>query len=297
MHIDQVSISEVLASDLIRDQFPQFEGEEIADLRSAGTVNAIFRIGSAHAARFPLRRIDPPTCLGLLEAEVRALKELATACPFPVPGPIAIGEPGGGYPMPWLVQTWIEGTPATPSGLSTSSVFARDLSDLVASLRKADLNGRRFDGQGRGGKLTDHDAWMETCFTNSEDLLDVERLRRLWSEFRELPAPGLEVMSHRDLIPANLLVQGDRLVGVLDGGAFGPADPALDLVAGWHLLDRERRGLFFDALEVGSLERSRSAAWAFVQAMGLVWYYQTSNPTMSALGQSTLARLLEISGT
>lgn len=297
MHIDQVSISEEVAGDLIRDQFPQFEGEEIADLRSTGTVNALFRIGSGHAARFPLRRMDPLTCLGLLEAEMRALKELALFCPFPVPRPIGIGKPGGGFPMPWLVQTWIEGIPATPSGLSTSPVFARDLADLIASLRRADLEGRRFDGQGRGGKLPDHDAWMKTCFTNSEDLLDVERLRRLWSEIRELPAPGFEVMSHRDLIPANLLVRGDRLVGVLDGGAFGPADPALDLVAGWHLLDRERGELFFDALEAGSLERSRSAAWAFVQAMGLVWYYQTSNPTMCALGQSTLARLLETSGT
>jgi aminoglycoside phosphotransferase (APT) family kinase protein len=36
-------------------------------------------------------------------------------------------------------------------------------------------------------------------------------------------------------------VRGEHLVGVLDGGGFGPADPALDLVAAWHLLDYEER--------------------------------------------------------
>ena len=94
----------------------------------------------------------------------------------------------------------------------------------------------------------------------------------------------------------NLLVRGERLVGVLDGGGFGPADPALDLVAGWHLLDRERRAVFRDAVGSDELEWQRGAAWAFEQAIGLVWYYRESNPTMSALGDSTIARLLESFG-
>lgn len=40
-----------------------------------------------------------------------------------------------------------------------------------------------------------------------------------------------DVMSHRDLIPGNILVSGGRLTGILDAGDLGPADPALDLVA------------------------------------------------------------------
>ena len=42
MHSDQVHIELDLARDLIRDQFPQFEDEEIVALATAGTVNAIF---------------------------------------------------------------------------------------------------------------------------------------------------------------------------------------------------------------------------------------------------------------
>jgi hypothetical protein len=33
-------------------------------------------------------------------------------------------------------------------------------------------------------------------------------------------------------------------------------------------------------------------AWAFQQAMGLVWYYAASNPAVSRLGRRTLDRIL-----
>jgi hypothetical protein len=33
-------------------------------------------------------------------------------------------------------------------------------------------------------------------------------------------------------------------------------------------------------------------AWAFVQAMGLVWYYEVNNPLVSLWGRRTLDRLL-----
>ena len=40
------------------------------------------------------------------------------------------------------------------------------------------------------------------------------------------------------------------------------------------------------------VERERGKAWAFQQAMGLVWYYADSNPAMSRTGRRTLARIL-----
>ncbi len=293
MHSDQLDIEAALARDLIYDQFPDFRGEEIVALKTAATVHAIFRIGFGHAARFPLQMMDPAKCSGLLESEAKASAEFNERCAVPSPRPIGMGRPGAGYPLPWSVQTWIEGETATPSAPGNSSAFAYDLARLVASLRAADLNGRTFDGRNRGGSFAQHDGWMEVCLSKSENLLDAERLRRMWGTFRELPSLGREAMSHKDLIPANLLVQGGRLVGVLDTGGFGPADPALDLVAGWHLLDRDNRAVFREALNIGELEWRRGAAWAFQQAMGLVWYYEETNPTMSELGRSTISRLLE----
>ncbi|MCB5293400.1 phosphotransferase [Arthrobacter sp. SO3] len=195
------------------------------------------------------------------------------------------------YPLPWSVQTWVPGITATPNGLSHSEPFARDLVALICSFRAADTRGRPFASTGRGGDLKESDEWMEVCFHESTDLLPVDRLRTLWEAFRSLPAARSVVMNHSDLIPGNLLVEGDRLIGVLDGGGFAPADPSLDLVAAWHMLDDGRRALIRNDLACDELEWWRGAAWAFQQAMGLVWYYRETNPGMSALGQSTLARI------
>ncbi len=194
--------------------------------------------------------------------------------------------------MPWSIQTWIDGQVATPDGLASSTNFALEIANLITNLRSINVNGRSFDGVGRGGNLTQHDQWVHLCLERSERLLDVPRLRRLWVGLRLLPSAGPDVMSHKDLIPPNLLVRDDRLTGVLDTGGFGPADPALDLVAAWHHFDHQCRQLIRGQLACGNVEWQRGAAWAFVQAIGLVWHYQETNPTMAALGRSTLRRLL-----
>jgi aminoglycoside phosphotransferase (APT) family kinase protein len=293
MHDDQVDVTAATVATLIQEQFPQWHGRAIRLLPSTGTVNAIFRIGNDLSARFPLRLTEADEALAVLEQEARASAELAQVSPFPVPEPVALGKPGAGYPMPWAVQTWLPGTIAFEADPSGSDAFAVDLATFIAALRNADTRGRLFSGEGRGGVLTDHDDWMAKCFEESEGLLDVPRLRELWSHFRELPRTSADVMSHRDLIPGNILVTGDRLTGVLDTGGFGPADPALDLVGAWHLLQAGPRRVLRQTLGCDDLEWERGKAWAFEQAMGLVWYYIESNPTMSELGRRTLARILE----
>jgi aminoglycoside phosphotransferase (APT) family kinase protein len=293
MHDDQVDVGTQTVAALIREQFPQWGGEEIRLLRSSGTVNTIFRVGSDLAARFPLRMADAGQKRAELEREAEASAELARISPFPVPEPVALGEPGAGYPMPWSVQTWLPGTVASDADPSGSPAFAQDLAIFLAALREAGTRGRRFNGEGRGGVLTRHEEWLEKCFAQSEGLLDVPRLRQVWGELRELPRESEDVMSHGDLIPGNVLVAGDRLCGVLDAGGFGPADPALDLVSAWHLLRTGPRDVLRRALGCADLEWERGKAWAFVQAMGVVWYYVESNPTMSRMGRRTLSRVLE----
>jgi aminoglycoside phosphotransferase (APT) family kinase protein len=132
---------------------------------------------------------------------------------------------------------------------------------------------------------------METCFRESAGLLDVTRLRAMWAGMRTLPEVDADVMCHGDLIPPNVLVRGSRLAGVLDTGGFAAADPALDLVSAWHLLDNGPRAALREALGCGDVQWRRGMAWAFQQAMGLVWYYAQSNPAMSRFGRRTLLRL------
>ena len=285
MHPGQLDVAPETVRRLVASQFPRWRELPLRAVQTQGTVNALFRLGDDLVARFPLVAATRER----LEAEASAARELLGRTRFATPEPVALGEPGPGYPLPWSVQTWVPGTVATPDG--HSDALAHDLAEFIAGVRAIDTRGRTFSGDNRGGHLPDHDAWMETCLERSEEVLDVPPLRRLWAAFRALPREGGDVMTHGDLIPGNLLVDGGRLTGVIDVGGLGPADPALDLVAAWHLLEPGPRQALRADLGCGDLEWARGAAWAFEQAMGLVWYYAETNPVMSHMGRRTLERL------
>jgi aminoglycoside phosphotransferase (APT) family kinase protein len=292
MHDDQLTVDEGQVAALIADELPGYAGLPVEHLSGSGTVNAVFRVGGHLTARFPLRPDDPDHVRSSLEREADAADELRLVSPFATPRPVHIGNPGHGYPMPWSAQTWLDGRPATPTSCADSEAFAHDLATLIGALREADTRGRPFDGGGRGGDLTDHDAWMDECLDKSRDLIDTAALRRLWSSYRELPREDPDLMSHTDLIPGNMLVDDDRLVGVLDGGGYRAADPALDLVCAWHVLGRNAREVLRRELPCPDLQWERGKAWAFEQAAGAYWYYQDTNPPMALMGRTTLDRLI-----
>ncbi|HEY3923561.1 MAG TPA: aminoglycoside phosphotransferase family protein [Acidothermaceae bacterium] len=292
MHAGQLTVTVETVRSLVDEQFPAWRALPIQVVDSQGTVNAIFRIGERLVARFPLQGSDAGVVLRSLEAESSAAAELVGRTRFATPDPVAIGVPGAGHTLPWAVQTWLQGVVAADDDPSESVAFAHDLAEFVQNVRAIDTHGRSFRGTGRGGDLQAHDAWMETCFRNSEQILDVPRLRRMWETFRELPRSAApDVMTHGDLIPGNLLVRDGRLVGVLDVGGLGPADPALDLVGAWHVLEEGPRRAFRDDLGCDDLEWERGKAWAFEQSMGAVSYHIESNQTMSRMGICTLGRI------
>jgi aminoglycoside phosphotransferase (APT) family kinase protein len=295
MHDNQRDITLAVVRSLVGRQFPRWGSLPVSRVAAAGTVNAIFRIGDRYAARFPLEGDDADRVRRSLETEAEAAAELAGRTRFHTPEPVALGEPGPGYPLPWSVQTWLPGEVATDADAGDSVPFAVDLAEFIGGVRSIPTLRRTFTGRGRGGDLRDHDEWLETCFARSAGLLDVGRLRALWAALRDLPrGAAADVMNHGDLMPGNVLVAGRpaRLTGVLDVGGLQAADPALDLVSAWHVLEAGPRRAMRDALGSGDLEWARGKAWAFQQSMGLVWYYADSNPVMAGIGRRTLDRLL-----
>lgn len=233
MHAGQLAVSAGQVGRLVADQFPAWAGLAVTPVASAGTVNALFRLGDALVARFPLLPGDPDAVLGQLRDEAARTAELHAGTSVPTPEPVAIGRPGHGYPLPWAVQTWLAGRDAFTEDPAGSVAFAHNLAGFIAGLRGLDTRGRRFAGGGRGGELAAHDDWVAFCLERSGDLFDVPLLREWWTQWRVLPRNDPDVMSHTDLIPGNLLVRDGRLAGVLDVGGFGPADPALDVGAAW----------------------------------------------------------------
>lgn len=290
MHDDEVDIEIGTVESLLADQFPRLAGE-VVRLPSTGTVNAVFRIGDRHVARFPRRGDDLRRVAKQLLEERRAAAEFADiVAALGAPRPVAIGVPGEGYPLPWSIMTWVSGATATPH---EPERVASELASAIVEIRRHPTKGRTFSGRGRGGDLRSHDDWVRKCLDRSLGLIDIEAARQLWGQLRDLPRSQADTMTHGDLIPGNVLVRDGCLVGLLDTGGFGPADPALDTIAAWHLFDAGPRAVFRETLACGDLEWERSRAWAFEQALGAAWYYQHTNAAMFTMGMTTLRRLLE----
>ena len=293
MHPNQLTVSPLTVGALIAEQFPQWADLPIESVSGAGTVNAIFRVGEHVVARFPLEPSDDTAEVRHeLELEAAAAEELNGRTPVLTPTPLGIGEPGAGYPLPWSVFTWLPGETVTADSCSQSDSFATDLGAFISAVRAIDTCGRSYDGNGRGGDLESYDEWIELCLANSEGLLDVPRLRAIWDQIRTLPRGDTpDVMNHGDLIPPNVLSVDGHLAGVLDVSGFKAADPALDLVGAWHLLDVPRRERLRSYLGCDDDEWQRGRGWAFQQAIGAVWYYADSNPVMSRNCRRTLERI------
>lgn len=293
IHDDQLAIDALLVSRLILGQFPEWDGLPVTRLSSDGTVNAIYRLGDELTVRLPLLPGDPAHVRAELELEARASRAFAQISPVSSPEPVAIGAPGEGYPLPWSVQTFLPGTDAGADvAAQASTAFADDLARLVGALREADPDHVEPREVWRGGDLGAKDAWVQESLDKSVHLVDVPRLRKLWSELRELPRAGADVPAHGDLIPGNILLRGDRLAGVLDTGGCGVTDRGLDLLAGWHLLEDGPRERFLRTLDVTDLEWRRATAWALEQSIGAAWYYEHTNKPMFTMGMRTLRRIL-----
>lgn len=127
MHPHHVVVTVDTVSRLVAEQCPRWVDLPIREVASHGTVNALFRIGDRFAARFPLEPGDVEGKLRWLTSEAQAAGELLGRTRFPTPEPIALGEPGAGYPLPWSVQTWVPGTDATAADPASPSPWLMTL--------------------------------------------------------------------------------------------------------------------------------------------------------------------------
>ncbi len=88
MHADEVEIDAGLVSRLVAAQFPRWADLPIMTVLSAGTDNAIYRLGDDMAVRLP--RI--PGAVAHIEKEQRWLPRLAPLLPLSIPVPLGRGE-------------------------------------------------------------------------------------------------------------------------------------------------------------------------------------------------------------
>lgn len=277
---------------LLTSQFPRRAGLPIERVESAGTENALYRLGAERVARLPLL----PRPLTEVEKEHRWLPELARHLPLEIPVPLALGEPGEGYACHWSVYRWLEGEIATPDGLADPREAASALARFVLALQRVDTAGGPAPGKHnfyRGVPLALRDTITRKSIAALHGRVDVDAVTRAWDAALHTPAwPGPPVWIHGDIQPGNLLSRHGRLSAVIDFGGLGVGDPAVDLIVAWNFLPTEARATFRAELGVDDATWARGRGWALSVSLVALPYYQTTNPAHAAMSRHTIAEVL-----
>jgi aminoglycoside phosphotransferase (APT) family kinase protein len=276
MHDDEVDTDAALVRRLLAEQHPQWADLPIERVPSAGTDNAMYRLGNHLAVRLP--RIH--WAVDNVAKEQRWLPALAPHLPLAVPRPVAAGEPVAEFPYPWGVVEWLPGEMASLECLSDPVEAALDLAAFVRALQAVDAtDGPRHP---RGGPLRHSDESVRRTLAELEGELDVAAALEVWEQALAAPAhSGPPVWFHGDLADLNLLAVGGRLSAVLDWGTCGVGDPAIESRVAWNLFPPAARQAYRDALAIDDATWARGKGWVLTGIFGLT-YYRDTNPVLVA---------------
>lgn len=287
VHDDELTVTADQVRALVADQHPRWRDLPVRPLPHRGTDHALFRLGDDLAVRMP--RIA--WARDAADRERDSTGRLSALVGVEAPVPVAAGRPGHGYPWRWSVVRWVAGS--TPSRPTVE--LALDLADVVGRLRAVDLPGRRNDRRAHPlGDLTEQVAADADAV---RDEVPVDLVLRAWAQSCAAdPWDGRGVWLHGDLAPGNLVVRDGRLVGLLDWGGAGLADPAGDLGPAWNFLDAPSRATFRDALGDDHATWLRGRGWALRQALLQLPYYRTRYVPLADHARATIRAVLQDAG-
>ncbi len=287
MHSDEIDIDEALVRRLLAAQMADFAGLAITRVEPWGTDNAIWQLGDDFVVRLP--RIH--WAVDQVERDALWLPRIAPHLPVAVPEPIAIGEPGDGYPYPWAVHRWLPGDGATLGRMKDPLSFALDLAEVVSALWTVPIEGAP-PASNRARPLREYSDATRQVIEGASHLIDAKAATRVWEEALDAqPHQGSAVWVHGD-IEGNCLVREGHLSGVVDWGSACAGDPAVDVQVVWSpLFTDESRGAFLDALDIDAATLARSRGAAITQACAALPYYLHTYPLIVERSWHKLAAL------
>jgi aminoglycoside phosphotransferase (APT) family kinase protein len=296
----EVEVSADLVRRLLADQHPDLARLPVEFLAN-GWDNELYRVGDELVARLPRRALGAQ----IIKNEQRWLPGLAPRLPLPVPYRERTGVPGCGYPYSWSVVPYLPGVPAAQASSFDPVAAAAVVGGFLGALHvpaPADAPANPFRGVPLAQRAGTFAANLATLGSQA-DLGQAARdaVLRVWDA--ALAARGYDgppVWLHGDLHPANILVTGGQVSGVIDFGDITAGDPASDLSVAWMLLPLDCHEAFWSSYQaaggVGRLVddalRTRARGWAL--SLAVVFLARSEdNPVLLQVGRRTLRTVLE----
>ena len=301
--MDGIEIDETLVRSLLREQHPDLAELALREV-DGGWDNRMWRLGENLAVRLP----RTPRAPSLLRTEQRWLPSVTAGLPLPVPVQVRVGEPSGLFAWTWTVTSWVDGDPADRAPVTDPS-SADALAGFLRALHRpapdeAPFNANR--GVALAGVQDNLYDWLPVLADGDfgGDLpgdKTAAAVADVWEGAVAAPAwKGAPVWLHADLHPANVVVSGGALSGVIDFGDMCAGDPAADLSAAWLVLPAGSASRFFDAYgDADDATIQRARGWAALRALVLIGIGQAGErgrpggkPTWKPAGWAALNRVL-----
>src|SRR5579862_6898225 len=209
---------------LLATQFPRWAQLPIRPVTPSGWDNRTFHLGKDMVVRMP-RAVEYAAAV---EKEQRWLPKLASWLPAAIPTPLALGQPGCGYPWQWSIYGWLEGKTAALERIADLRGFAAELGQFLVALRGIDSSGGPPPGPQNfhsGGTLSDYDAQTSHAISVLTPKIDAAAVARVWEAALATTWRGPPVWVHGDISANNLLVRNGHLGAVMTLDSWRSAIP------------------------------------------------------------------------
>lgn len=293
-----VEVDAAMVARLVGAQHPSFAGP--VELVANGWDNAVFRLGDAWAVRMPRRELGDR----LVRSEQRWLPVVAGSLPDGVraPVPVAVGEPGDGYPYAWSITPWFDGVPAASVAPVQRRGIAEALADVVVSIGEpapADAPANPHRGVPLAARAEVVGERLASGRLERVVATDAAALASVWADALAAPVwSGTPRWVHGDPHPGNLLLSSappHGLVAVLDFGDLTAGDPATDLAAAWLVFDPIGRAAFRDRVQrlraTDAADWARARGWAVAMGSAIVDAVGVAGP-IGRVGAHALEQVL-----
>lgn len=268
-------VTEETAQKIISRYCPAWAGRPVSSV-GQGWDNAIFRLGSDVAARFP-HRDQAVQCLRNEHYALPRLRPLLSGLEqVEVPELLHQGQPIPEFDRPWSVQTWLDGRPLF-NQLPVSSALVTPIADFFVALHQT--TDEQLTNPYRGGPLSDRTTITLNYLDAVTSLVDVKRVRRRWMERLETPPSSQTVWLHGDLHPENI-VTSPTSIGIIDWGDVCSGDVATDLSLAWMIFspsDRRRLRRYLANYGYTTYDWQRAQAWAISLGLAHLSGAKTAN--------------------
>lgn len=284
-----MKIDVTLVERLVESQFPQWAQLSIRPVKLSGWDNRTFHLGDTMSVRLPSAEMYSSA----VQIEQHWLPRLAPKLPLPIPKPVALGQPGEGYPWQWSIYQWLPGEVAARDTLADLDDLAADLACFLKALQHIDPTGGPIRGL-RGGSLELWRSQAEDALAKltASQTINTDAATEIWQTAIAAPMEEEPVWYHGDVAAGNLLIEDGKLSAVIDFGGVGVGDPACDMTIAWTLLDSRSRQVFREAMSVSDAIWNRGRGWALWKAMIVVSGLINTNAIEAASSQYALDQLI-----